>query len=83
MALTDNIWGSWHVAQVSFKLHEELAEKLGIESYRKLPVLSVSPGKRSSSTADMCEWLDGDFEDIRMMDPNGAQAGLDRSLKQV
>jgi len=58
---------------VSFKLHEELAEKLGIESYRKLPVLSVSPGKRSPSTSDMCEWLDGDIENIRMMDPNGAQ----------
>lgn len=58
---------------MSFKLHEELAEKLGIESYRKLPVLSVSPGKRSPSTSDMCEWLDGDIENIRMMDPNGAQ----------
>lgn len=59
--------------QVSFQLHEELAEKLKIESYRKLPVLSVSPGKRSSRVPDLCEWLDGDIEDIRMMDPNGAQ----------
>lgn len=58
---------------VSFQLHEELAEKLKIESYRKLPVLSVSPGKRSSRVPDLCEWLDGDIEDIRMMDPNGAQ----------
>ena len=58
---------------MSFQLHEELAEKLQIESYRKLPVLSVSPGKRSSRVPELCEWLDGDIEDIRMMDPNGAQ----------
>ena len=58
---------------MSFQLHEELAEKLKIESYRKLPVLSVSPGKRSSRVPDLCEWLDGEIEDIRLMDPNGAQ----------
>ncbi|OLP89047.1 putative oxidoreductase C1F5.03c [Symbiodinium microadriaticum] len=59
---------------VSFKLHEELAETLGIESYRKLPVLSAAPGPRSDRTSDMCPWLDGEVADARVMDPNGAQA---------
>ena len=53
------------VCEVSFKLHEELAKTLDIKSYRKLPVLSVSPGKRSSGTSDMCEWLDGEVETVR------------------
>eukprot|EP00439_Symbiodinium_sp_Y106_P074572 s292_g14.t1 len=58
---------------VSFKLHEELAETLGIESYRKLPVLSAAPGPRSDRASDMCPWLDGEVADVRVMDPNGAQ----------
>lgn len=56
------------VCEVSFKLHEELAKTLDIKSYRKLPVLSVSPGKRSSGTSDMCEWLDGEVENVRLQE---------------
>ena len=59
-------WGSGPTVQlhkVSFALHEELARDLNIESYRKIPVLSVSPGKRSKRTTDICPWLDGDIRD--------------------
>ena len=44
-------WGSGPTTQlhkVSYALHEELAETLGITSYRKIPVLRVSPGARPS-----------------------------------
>jgi len=57
--------------KVSFRLHEELAETLGIESYRRLPVLSVQPGKRSSRTKDLCPWLDGEIADSSLMDADG------------
>lgn len=58
---------------MSFKLHEELAEALEIQSYRKLPVLSASRS-RSRGSGEICPWLDGDV-DVRVMDPNGAQDG--------
>jgi len=67
-------WGNAITQQlhkVSFKLHEELATTLGIESYRKLPVLSVVPGERSSRTRTICPWLDGEFADSQVMDSNG------------
>eukprot|EP00930_Biecheleria_cincta_P050495 TRINITY_DN35667_c0_g1_i1.p1 TRINITY_DN35667_c0_g1~~TRINITY_DN35667_c0_g1_i1.p1 ORF type:complete len:446 (-),score=69.56 TRINITY_DN35667_c0_g1_i1:226-1563(-) len=65
----DSITRKLHL--VSFKLHEELAETLGIESYRRIPVLSVAPGKRSSRTRDICPWLDGDIADSQVMDADG------------
>eukprot|EP00621_Florenciella_sp_RCC1693_P007404 CAMPEP_0182552068 /NCGR_PEP_ID=MMETSP1323-20130603/47189_1 /TAXON_ID=236787 /ORGANISM="Florenciella parvula, Strain RCC1693" /LENGTH=104 /DNA_ID=CAMNT_0024763733 /DNA_START=25 /DNA_END=336 /DNA_ORIENTATION=- len=43
-------WGSGPTVQlhkVSYALHAELAEELGITSYREIPVLSVEPGNRS------------------------------------
>ena len=45
--------------KASFALHAELAEELGVASYRRIPVLSVSPGKRTKRTVDICPWLDG------------------------
>lgn len=57
--------------QVSFKLHEELAETLGIKSYRKLPVLSVTPGQRTARTNNVCPWLDGEIADSQVMDADG------------
>ena len=45
-------WGSGPTTQlhkVSFALHAELAETLGVNSYRKIPVLRVSPGKRTQA----------------------------------
>ena len=43
--------------------------ELIIESYRRIPVLSVSPGKRSKRTSDICPWLDGEISNSRV---NGA-----------
>lgn len=47
-------WGSGPTVQLhktSFALHEELAKDLNIESYRRIPVLSVTPGKCVTPTA--------------------------------
>jgi glycine/D-amino acid oxidase-like deaminating enzyme len=52
---------------VAFDLYESLAAKLGCTSYRKLPVLSVSPGydglkdaaKKKDLAAILPSWLDG------------------------
>ena len=71
-------WGSGPTVplhRTSFALHAELAQELGIESYRRIPVLSVEPGDRTALTTDICPWLDGDIRDSRMMDEDGgAQA---------
>ena len=67
-------WGSGPTTQlhkVSFALHEELAETLGVASYRKIPVLRVSPGKRTKRTTDICPWLDGEIADSSYMDEDG------------
>ena len=67
-------WGSGPTTQlhrVSFALHEELASELDVKSYRKIPVLSVTPGKRTKKTNDICPWLDGDLADSRWMDKDG------------
>ena len=76
-------WGDGGATQglhhLAFDLYEGLAEELGCESYRKLPVLSVSPGKNgqvekkarnaSSSLGDaMPDWLDGNMEQIGLME---------------
>jgi len=57
--------------KVSFALHEQLASELGINSYRRIPVLSVQPGKRTARTNDLCPWLDGDISQSSMMDADG------------
>lgn len=67
-------WGSGPTValhKVSFALHEELAGTLGIESYRKIPVVSVTPGTRSKRTKDIVPWLDGDLADSSWMDKEG------------
>lgn len=59
--------------RVSFALHEELARDLGIQSYRKIPVLGVTPGTRRPRTVDICPWLDGDgVQDSNYLDKHGA-----------
>ena len=47
--------------KLGFRLHAELAESLGIASYRRLPVLRVTPGPRTARTVDICPWLDGEY----------------------
>jgi glycine/D-amino acid oxidase-like deaminating enzyme len=67
-------WGSGPTVQLhkkSFALHAELAEELGIESYRRIPVLSVEPGSRTARTNDICPWLDGDIRQCSVMDQDG------------
>ena len=67
-------WGDGSPTQtlheLAFDLYEELCPKLGVQSYRKLPVLSVSPGPTAKSRQDnksknpsirdiVPNWLDG------------------------
>jgi glycine/D-amino acid oxidase-like deaminating enzyme len=49
--------------QVSFDLHEQLAARLGVESYRRIPTLSVRTrpnGARDALSPPPAAWLDGD-----------------------
>ncbi|KAL7525165.1 hypothetical protein ACHAXR_001885, partial [Thalassiosira sp. AJA248-18] len=49
-------WGDGTATQtlheLAFDMYEELCPELGVESYRKLPVMSVSPGPNSSKKQD-------------------------------
>jgi len=72
-------WGDSSATQrlheLAFDMYEELAKELGCESYRKLPVLSVSPGYRGIKEARkneridsiFPEWLDGDVGRISVL----------------
>lgn len=77
-------WGDGSPTQslhhLAFDLYEELAVELGCKSYRKLPVLSVSPAAGSGSTMNaalqkareslgdiMPDWLDGNMGRIGVM----------------
>lgn len=73
-------WGDGSPTQplhhLAFDLYEKLAVELECQSYRKLPVLSVSPGKndqgaklaREGSLRDfMPDWLDGNMGRIGIM----------------
>jgi glycine/D-amino acid oxidase-like deaminating enzyme len=65
-------WGDGSPTQqlhrVAFDMYEAMAAELGCASYRKLPVLSVSPGKKGLDAARrdkklhpiLPNWLDGD-----------------------
>ncbi|KAL9181492.1 hypothetical protein ACHAXT_010297 [Thalassiosira profunda] len=64
--------------ELAFDLYEELSPKLGVESYRKLPVMSVAPGPNSNKKQDnkkknpqvadiMPDWLDGSVGRISPM----------------
>ena len=67
-------WGAGPTVQLhetSFALHEKLAAELGVESYRRLPVLSVEPGARTAATRDLCPWLDGDVRQSSVLDQGG------------
>lgn len=68
-------WGSGptvQLHQVSFALHAELAEELGVASYRRIPVVAVTPGTRRAGTQQLVPWLDGDgIEQTRWMCQDG------------
>jgi len=57
----------------SFDLHEQLAQELGVESYRRIPTLSVAGGARRRGASPPASWLDGDVARAQMMDPGTAQ----------
>lgn len=72
-------WGDGSPTQrlheLAFDMYEEMAKELGCESYRKLPVLSVSPGyqgiqqarKNQQIDAIFPKWLDGNVGRISAM----------------
>jgi len=66
-------WGDGGVTeplhQLSYQLHAELAETLGIDSYRTLPTLNVN-GRRKGK--NLASWLDGKASSS-LMDTNTAQ----------
>ncbi len=72
-------WGDGGPTQqlhrLSFDLHAQLAEALGVESYRRIPTLSVAGGKARGEAAGKtwAGWLDGDVARATMMDAGTAQ----------
>ena len=72
-------WGDGSPTQrlheLAFDMYEDLAKELGCETYRKLPVLSVSPGYKGLNIAKkdkllgslLPEWLDGTVGRISAM----------------
>eukprot|EP00195_Chlamydomonas_chlamydogama_P013559 CAMPEP_0202891534 /NCGR_PEP_ID=MMETSP1392-20130828/1578_1 /ASSEMBLY_ACC=CAM_ASM_000868 /TAXON_ID=225041 /ORGANISM="Chlamydomonas chlamydogama, Strain SAG 11-48b" /LENGTH=400 /DNA_ID=CAMNT_0049575319 /DNA_START=116 /DNA_END=1318 /DNA_ORIENTATION=+ len=69
-------WGDGSPTQqlhrVSFKLHEGLAQELGLQSYRKIPTLRVAGGRRTKKQLP-CSWLDGSVAAASVMDTDTAQ----------
>ncbi|CAM9856418.1 unnamed protein product, partial [Discosporangium mesarthrocarpum] len=66
-------WGSGSTRalhEISFAMHEELAQTLGISSYRKIPTLQVRGGVRKGTPP--APWLDGKAT-ASLMDPDTAQ----------
>ena len=56
----------------AFELHETLAEELLLETYRKIPTLSVLGGSAlDGGPTPLVSWLDGDIQMCRMMDEFG------------
>lgn len=61
--------------EVSFDMYETLSAKLGVSSYRKLPVIGVSPGttnrrkmKHPTALEGMIpNWLDGSYSNVSPM----------------
>lgn len=68
-------WGDGSPTQrlheVAFDLYPSLCAELGCNSYRKLPVFSVNPGKRGQTSFP--SWLDGNFARINSMGDDTAQ----------
>lgn len=68
-------WGSGPTVPLhteGFRLHAELADELGLETYRKIPTLSVASGNGREGLK-LTDWLDGSIANARIMDTNTAQ----------
>lgn len=59
--------------RVSFAMHEQLAATLGVESYRKLPTMSVAGGRSGGKAVPAVPWLDGQVRSCSLMDADTAQ----------
>jgi len=75
-------WGEGSPTQqlhrVSFAMHAELAKTLGVESYRRLPTMSVAGGinkggGKSKGAVGAVPWLDGNVRSCSVMDADTAQ----------
>lgn len=55
----------------SFRLHEELAKTLGIESYRAVPTLSVDSAHKGTTVGP---WLNGPKVSAQLMDSTASTA---------
>lgn len=81
-------WGDGGSTQqlhnLAFDLYEELAQELGCKTYRKLPVLSVQPGKGAAERAFqspkkkkyMPSWLDGNIGGVSVMETGDETAQI-------
>ena len=69
-------WGDSATSELhekSFAMHKELAEALGVASYRAIPTLSVRQGRRDDTRVE-APWLDGDVSSAKLMDAPDATA---------
>ena len=73
-------WGAGpthELHRLSFDLHEQLAEDLALDGYRKLPTLSVVPGERGSRIDNLIskgllpKWLDGEVSNACLLEDPG------------
>ena len=64
----------------AFELHETLAGELELETYRKIPTLSVVGGQGLEQATPLVSWLDGDIAMCRMMDEFGTAQVTPREL---
>ena len=64
----------------AFELHETLADELELETYRKIPTLSVVGGQGLEQATPLVSWLDGDIAMCRMMDEFGTAQVTPREL---
>ena len=71
-------WGAGPTEQlhkISFDLHEQLAEDLALQGYRKLPALAVTPGARQplalAGQGMLPAWLDGQIAAASLLDDPG------------
>ncbi|KAG5192809.1 FAD dependent oxidoreductase [Tribonema minus] len=77
-------WGSGPAVQLhtaSFALHEKLAKELTVESFRKLPTLSVKVGGRKGKNA--ASWLDGKASSSLMDDGTAQVTPLELTHKLI
>ena len=70
-------WGSGSTARLhteSFRMHKELSEELGLETFREINTLSVASGRSGQKKGlKLTAWLDGEISEAKLLDTNTAQ----------